>query len=205
MASMIPPIGTQGVYGLKAPFTTVPNTVYTCAAIRYFVDLENLGVNIYTAYYQPFGLETTQVDTDRRGTVAVITLVSDTAAPIYVPSSYVVSYPDLTHRDYHHVVLSASLGPLPDYIDLSFVQASMAALISDTIGLEPQVHISVAPLTDSVSPEQHEFLEVARQAAIVNRTTPRAQVLELQQTKTQLEQRLAIMELILRDHGLLPE
>lgn len=205
MASLIPPIGTRGLYELKAPWSTVPNTIYECAAIRYFVDLENLGVNILEAYYTPMGLEQANVDTDRRADVAVLTLVSDTSAPIYVPSSHVAAFPNLTQRNYKHLVLSASLGPIPDYIDLTFLQSEMASLVSDTIGLEPTVALSAAPLSESVSPTQHEILEAARQAAIDNRTTPRARVLDLQKTKSQLEQRLAIMEQILRDHGLLPD
>jgi hypothetical protein len=60
-------------------------------------------------------------------------------------------------------------------------------------------------MTDTVSPEQHEILETARAAAIENRTTSYAKVLELERTRSQLEQRLAIMEQILRDNELIPE
>lgn len=202
---MIPPLGTRGRYSLRAPWTTEPNTLYTCAAIRSFTDLETLGVNILESYYVPMGLEASDVQRDRRDAVAIITLISETTAPIYVPSSYIESYPDLSHRNYHHMVVSASLGPLPDYLDLTFVKGQIASAISETIGVEPEVHLGVAPMIGEVTPEQHEILENAREAAITNRTTDRARLLEAQQRIAQLEQHLSIYEGILRDKGLLPE
>lgn len=205
MPSIIPTLGMKGRYSLKEPWSAAPDTIYTCSAIRYFVDIENLGKDVYEQYYQPMDVEKSVFEDDRRNQVAIITLTSDTRAPIYVPSSYITAIPDLSHRNYHHVVLSASLGPLPDYIDLAFLQDQVSAVVSDTIGLEPDVHLSVAPMTDTVSPEQHEILETARAAAIENRTTSHAKVLELERTRSQLEQRLAIMEQILRDNELIPE
>lgn len=205
MSSTIPPIGTKGRYSLTNPWTTDPGTIYICSAIRYFVDIENLGIDVYENYYAPMDLDKSIFEEDRKNDVAIVTLTSETTAPIYVPSSYIAAYPDLSHRNYHHVVLSASLGPLPDYIDLTFLQNQVAIVVSDTIGLEPTVQLSVAPMTDTVTPEQHDLLEIAREAAIENRTTAHAKVLELSQTKSQLEQRLAIMEQILRDNNLIPE
>jgi len=204
MTSPIPPIGTRGVYALKAPWSTTPGVTYTCSAIRYFVDVENLGTDVYETYYAASGLDRTDYERDRKNQEAIVTLTSETTAPIYVPSSYIASFPDLSHRNYHHVVLSASLGPLPDYIDLTFVRDQVATVVSDVIGQEATVHLSVAPMQGTVSPEEHETLEAAREAAIENRTTDYARLLEAQQKITSLEQRLAIAETILKDNGLIP-
>lgn len=204
MASLIPPIGTRGRYSLIAPFVANGGVMYTCSAIRNFVDLDNLGVDIFNMYYFPNGLEQTICDRDRKNNEAIITLTSDTEAPIYVPSSYIASFPDLNVRNYQHVVLSASLGPLPDYIDLTFAKAAMASALSDILGVDPTVNVSVAASTGVVSPEDHEALEAARAAAINNRKTPYARVLEQDTEIQQLGQRLAILEQICKDHGLIP-
>lgn len=205
MSRMIPPLGTRGLYSLKAPWSTEPNVLYSCAAIRSFVDLDNLGTDIFETYYAPMGLGQDVYNRDRRNDEAIITLVSETTAPIYVPSSYIASYPDLTHRNYHHVVVSASLGMIPDYIDLTFLKDQIQAVISDVVGVASTVHVGVAPVTGVISPEQHEILEAARQAAITNRTTDYARNLLLQQKNQQLEQRLAVMEEILKSRGLIPQ
>jgi len=205
MASPIPPIGTRGVYSLNAPWTASPGVVYTCAAIRRFVDLANLGTDVYETYYAPSGLTQSDYDRDRQNDEAIVTLISETTAPIYVPSSYIASFPDQSYRNYHHVVLSASLGPLPDYIDLTFVRDQVATAVSEVVGQEATVQLSVAPMKGTVSPEQHEVNEAARQASITNRTTDYARRLELEQQVTQLNQRLAIAETLLKENGLIPE
>lgn len=200
----IPPIGTKGQYTLNAPWSTTPGVLYECAAIRSFVDLENFGTDVFAVYYDANGLTQADYETDRRNDEVIITLVSETVAPIYVPSSYIVSYPDLSHHVYSHVVLSASLGALPDKLDLTFMQSQMGDLISDTVGVVPEIHLSKAPSTGVISPSEHETLEAARIAAINNRTTPYSQVAALQQERTQLEARLAILEEIIRINNLIP-
>lgn len=205
MSRVIPPIGTRGVYSLTSPWTARGTITYTCAAIRDFNDIENTGNDVYETYYAPYDVERSVYEEDRRNNEVIVTLTSETEAPIYVPSSYIEAFPDLSYRNYHHVVLSASLGALPDYIDLGFVQDQVSAVISDTIGSSPEVHLSVAPLSGVVSPEQHEILETARLAAIENRTTDHARVLELQTQNGSLNQTLAVYESILRSNGLLPE
>lgn len=204
MRSPTPPIGTRGRYELRTPFVARPDRVYTCTAIRKFVDLETQGVNVYAQYYQPHGLTESDFSADRRNNEVILTLTSDTDAPIYVPSSYLLSYPDQSGRTYHHVVLSASMGPLPDYIDLTHVRTEVAKVISDVIGHVPEVHVGIAPLTEDVIPEDHEVLEAGRIAAISNRTTDYTRFLEAQQKVHRLESKLAALESILQDHGLIP-
>lgn len=204
MANNIPPIGTKGVYALSSPWSADAGVLYTCSAIRKFIDLENLGVDVYTTYYQTSGLDRSVYEQDRRDGVVLITLTSDRFSPIYVPSSYIASFPDLSYRNYQHIVLSASIGPLPDYMDLTFAKQAMATALSDIIGIEPTVFESVAPMDGVVSPDTHEALEVSRQSAINNRETDYAKVIDLQSQVVALSQRNAILEQILRDNGLLP-
>jgi hypothetical protein len=204
MRSPAPPIGTRGRYELKAPFQARPDRVYTCSAIRKFVDLENQGINIFLRYYDPLGLEDSDFAQDKRNGELLLTLTSETEAPIYVPTSYLLSFPNQSGRRYHHVVLSASMGPIPDYIDLTHVRVEMANVISDAIGHVPEVHVGVSPLTQDVTPEEHESLEAARVAAITNRTTDYTRFLAERQKVARLEAKLAALEEILRVNGLIP-
>lgn len=204
MALNVPPIGTRGLYSLKAPYSTVPNELYTCAAIRYFKDVEDQGVDVYKRYYLPNDIDINIYQKDLAAGVVIVTLMSDSQSPIYVPSSYIAAFPNLGTVNYHHVVISASLGPLPEYLDLTFLKDQVAGVISDVIGVTPEVFENVAAMTGSVKPEDHDALEVARQAQIVNRTTDYAKVIELQERNTTLEQKLTILEKIVIDAGLLP-
>jgi PKD repeat protein len=180
MALKTPPLNANGVYTLIAPWETVANTTYTCIAARSFQDLLQHGVDILNTYYTPMGLGQTQYQADLAAGANLITLVSPNQPTIYVPDTYIVGFPDLSNVAYQNVILSCQLGPLPDTLDLSFIQQEVAALVSDTIGVEPTVNVHVSPSTQVVTPAQAASLETARQAAITNRTTDRAEVLALQ-------------------------
>lgn len=203
MALNVPPIGTRGIYSLKAPFTTVPDTLYTCAAIRHFKDIQNQGTDVFKRYYEPYEIEQIRYQDDLATGVVLVSLVSDTENPIYVPSSYIAAFPNLNSVNYHHVVLSLSLGALPEYLDLTFLKDQIAGVASDTIGVSPTVYENIATTTNTVSPEEHDAITIAREAAIKNRITDYARVIELQQQKASLEQRLQILETILIENGLL--
>lgn len=204
MSLNVPPIGTRGLYSLKAPFTTVPNQLYECGAIRFFKDVENQGIDVFKKYYEPWDLSQSDYTRDRSAGVVMVTLISDSQAPIYVPSSYILAFPGLTSVRYHYVVLSASLGALPESLDLTFVKNQVAEAIAETVGVMPQVFENVAEATGVVTPEQHDALEAARQAAVTNRTTDRALYLEEKQKRITAETKLAALEQLLISKGWLP-
>lgn len=203
MALNVPPPGTRGLYSLKAPFKTVPNELYSCGAIRYFKDIQNQGVDVYAKYYQPLELTEADYARDLAAGVVIITLLSETQQPIYVPSSYVLSYPGLSSYNYQHVVLSVSLGALPDALDLTFLKTQIATAVSEVIGVTPTVYENVAPSTGVVTPEQHDAMEAARQAAITNRTTDYARYLIERDKRIALEAKVAALEKVIVDSGIL--
>ncbi|AEH03608.1 hypothetical protein AVT69_gp183 [Pseudomonas phage PhiPA3] len=203
---LVPPPNTKGLYTLYAPFDQqmVPNELYTCAAIRRFEDIENNGRNVFSVYYEPFGLTEQQCQSDRAAGHFIVTLLSTKYPPLYVPTSFIKSYPNLNSKQYNQVILTLSLGPLPDDVILDSAMDAAANAVSDFLGVTPEVHIGIMPLSDAVTPEQHETREANRLAAIANRTTDYARLAEEQAKNAQLSQRLAIAEKMLKDNGLLP-
>ncbi len=207
MTSVIPQIGLKGRWEVKAPFFVTPGTLYELGAIRSFVDLENNSINVFETFYGTAGLTKDITERDRRAGVMILSLLSDTQGPIYIPSSYVTAYPALDSKAYHHVVLSASLGALPVTLSLDFLVTQVAKVISDTIGVVPTINLGVVPLLSVVSPEDHETNEAKREAAIANRTTDYARLLEEQRKNALLSQRLTVAESSiknLKDQGLIP-
>jgi hypothetical protein len=207
MASVIPQIGIKGRWEVRAPFSVKPGLLYTLGAIRSFIDIENNGVNVFETYYGPIALTQAQYNDDRRQGIMLLTLLSDTDAPLYIPSSFVTAFPSLDSVAYHHLVLSASCGALPVTMSLDFLVTQVGKVISDTIGVTPTINIGVVPLLSVVTPDQHETNEARREAAISNRTTDYARLAEEQRKNTLLSQRLAVAESIikkLKDDGLIP-
>lgn len=203
MSKKTPPLNARGRYQLKAPWQASLDKVYRCIAIRSFDDIYELGVDVFLAYYEPFGIARSTYDQDRRLGANIITLATDDNELIYVPDTYIASYPDMSSINYSHVVLSCSLGPVADHVPLDFLLQSVSTVVSDTIGIEPTVNLHLAPHTDVISPEQHDVLEAARSAAIKNRKTDYAKVRELQIQNSSLIQRVKLLEQIIKDKGLL--
>lgn len=204
--NIIPPLGTKGRYNLHDPFGAAyqPTELYELKAERYFEDIENNGGNVYELYYKPYNIPESQVQTDRNNKVAILTLVTLKYPPLYVPSSFVKNYPDQNFRQYSQFVLTLSFGPLPNDVILEPAMAAVANAASDFIGATPEVFVGSMPLSDLITPEDHENREVTRQAAIANRTTDYAQVRELQAQVMTLTQQVALLQKICKDNGYVP-
>jgi hypothetical protein len=206
MARLTPPLNATGRFTVAAPFDTVifETVAYQAIALRRFTDIIELGEDIYEKYYAPRGLTEVQFKQDERANVVIVSLMNPSGEVWYVPDSYILSYPNQGDVKYQHVVLSVSLGPLPDYLPLDFAMSQIASVASDTIGVTAVAKLHVAPTVGTVTPEQHEILETARALRITNRKTDRAKAIEAVAQVTALQQRIAVLETIIVEAGLLP-
>jgi hypothetical protein len=180
MARNTPPLHAKGVYTLLTPWTSISDAIYECIAIRSVADFVERGENVYSRFYAPKGLTLTDYENDVAAGVHIVTLQSETSATVFVPDTYIDTFPDLTGVEYKRIIMSVELGPLPDVVDLTFLKASLAAVASDITGVESTVTEHVAPYAGVVSSDQHALNEATRLAAIANRTTDRATVLAQQ-------------------------
>ena len=198
-----PPIMARGRYQLRAPFEAPPTKIFICYAIRTFKDLYELGEDVYEKYYLPLGLSRTDFQADNDNSVAIITLISDDNQIIYVPDSYILSFPDMGEVKYHRVVLSVDFGVLPEYLDFDHTKEQVGNVASDVIGKMPTVEIHVAPSSGVITPDEHETLESSRLFNVQNQTTDRAKYLQQLRLNDDLIQRLQTLEQIVIDNGLL--
>lgn len=208
-----PPLLTKGRYTVSAPFTVSPTSIYTCVAIRSFADIYQLGFDVYETYYEPMGLVngtnmgtyTFDFNVERNKQPNIITLRSEDGTFLYIPDTYITSFPDMGDVLYNHIVLSVSLGALPDYLDLSSLKAGIQSLTAQHFGVASAVvseHRS--PSTNNPTRTQHETLEAARLGAITLLETDRAKALRLQNDVNLLNAKIAAMTAILDANGLLP-
>lgn len=206
MARLTPPIGATGKYTLKTPFVTIPLGNYSCKAIRTFDDIFKLNVDVFEQYYVPMGISAEDYELDRVAGACIITLISNNIGVeletdpayqdsiIYVPDTYILKFPDGNAVPYSHIVLSLSLGALPDYLELTDVMADIADLASQKVGVVPAVKIHKALSTDIVSQEDSDIAEAGRQGAITNRETLFTNNIKLQNMYNELQERYDALE-----------
>ena len=203
---LTPPYGARGIYTLGGPWATQapPQVVYTCIAIRSFEDIYNENLDVFGTYYQPMGLTQTAFTADTAANANIITLQADSKDPtqlfggsstIYVPDTYITSYPNQAVYTYQRIVLSADLGSLPDTLDCTELSNQVSTLCSNLIGVNAAVLINKAPTTNSVTATENAALEAARLGAITLNTSEHARLISAQNQIALLTAKLtAIMQ-----------
>jgi len=166
-----PPHLAVGTYELQTPFTVVAGATYICESIEGFEALNAEGVDIYAVYYAPHGLSTSDYLRDLRNNENIITLLSNTEAPIRVPSSYILSFPTTKSVPYSRTFVTFDLGALPNDMDLSDTVTAIKELLDANIGINSTGKVMTGLIADSVSFSRHADLEVARQANVNYRDT----------------------------------
>lgn len=198
-----PPLLARGIYQLKEPWNAPGSKVYICYAIRSFKDLYELGSDVYTEFYEPKGLSRSVFEEDRDQQAAIITLIADDNSIIYVPDTYILSFPDMGEVVYQRVVVSVDFGILPDYLSFEHMLEELANTGSQVIGKLPETSLHVAKSSGAVTPDEHQTLESSRLANIEAQDTDRAKYLQQLRLNEDLIQRIRSLEQIVIDNGLL--
>lgn len=208
-----PQMYSRGRFTLKAPWTTVPNMLYTCEAFRSFETVYKEGNDVYKTYYEPMGVlegSTNYTSTpfsmeqERLAKVTIVSLRGDDGSVIRVPDSFIAAQPIVSDVKYSLMVLAVSLGAVPDDRDLSELKTSITNLVGNKMGVNPTIYEARAPATNNPTPAQHAVLEVARQGAITLQETDKAKAIRLEQEKVLLQNQIDKLTTILRNNGWLP-
>ena len=204
---MTPPLNTTGRYITKSPWELPATLIYECIAIRSFDDIYKLGIDVYDTYYVPMGLINSPTFTfseEKAAKANIITLRGSDGSIIYIPDTYILSFPNAGTVKYHHVILSVSVGALPEYLDLSSLHREIENLASGKIGTTVSVKEMVAPTTDQPTTENHEILEAARVGSITSYENDYTRVKKEEAKSALLQSKIDAMTAILKANGLMP-
>lgn len=157
-----PNINTQGIFEVEAPYRINPKRVYEVLAIREFPDLWADNIDVYEAYYEPVGLDERTYDRDKKLGAAIITLSSEDGV-IYIPDTFIISYPDLGLANYAHTVISLSLGPILKTTNLNGLIKELEGMCSRFLGVNAKGKRHVAPVRDAITADEAKQLEKVRQ------------------------------------------
>lgn len=186
MQTRTPPLYATGQWRLKAPYQVENGAVYTCKAINTMDALEMRGVDTYKEFYEPLGIDFDVYWEDVRRLASIVTLMSDTHPTVYVPDTYIRSYPDVTTVPYRHMVLSVSLGAVPDTLALDDLKHRIKEYALASLGLDVQIKEHQAGhIAQGVDQQAHQVYENNRRAKLEANTTDYA---TLKKNELELEQ-----------------
>ena len=198
-----PSLNVTGIFKVRSPFTIDVNELYKVIAVRKFEDLLEVNIDIFHEFYEPLGLTEENYKADLAEGASLISLMNEFSGTVYVPDTYILEYPSQDSVNYAHVVLTVTLGAVPESLPFDFLKEQISGTVSDTIGLTPDVKFVRVPTTGAITQAQHGVLEANRLALVKNRTTDRAKLLELQAKYQVLQENYAVLEQLVIDNGLL--
>lgn len=208
----LPAMNAKGRFELKEPFSCKPDVIYEVTAIREFSDLYYQGVDVYREYYVPAGLLN---GVEYKGTTfnfneeviqfpSIVTLEGTDRTIIYVPSTYIVSFPEVSEAEtYSRLIMSVDLGALPDNLDLSGVIKEVNDMVSKRVGINAQAVLSRAYTPTQPTWEQHVVLENTRLGNIKAIDNTYAQKEKYKEENIKLQQQIKTLVAILRENGML--
>lgn len=205
--NIIPAIWAAGKFEANPPFNQVVNAdrYYTVEATRTVSEMQALKVDLFTLIFQPVGIaqEAYQdlVDTAKSANAVIITLTSKDAAPVYVLSTYLKSFPLVDGVIYERVCIIADLGACPPTLKDRVNSAidHFKNYIKDSIGIsDARVTIGTVPLRSYVSKEQALAWEGTRAAAITNEPSDALQLEKANKTIAALQTYIGELEGILK-------
>lgn len=204
MAARTPPLFATGKWVVEQPYTVEQDTIYICKAVRSLDDIEAQGGDPFVRYYEPLGITREDYDRDVLSMANIVTLMSSTAPTLYIPDTYIISFPDTTSMPYSHVVLSVSLGAVPDTLSMDDTQQKIADLVLNTLGIETVVNVHLSGvLSEGMDYVTHNSLENQRLTRIANNLSSYAQLNEKDTTIDALRDKVRALEQIIIDKGLL--
>lgn len=193
-----PPINALGQYVVRPPFNIPAGAIYKCEAINGFEALDKDGVNVFSKFYTPFGISQDIFNTDRINGIDIVTLISSTHPTVILPSSFIVSFPNITAIPYNNVFLVMDLGILPDKTELRAGIDYCKEVIEDFHGVTPTVQVVAHPIAGLIDSSQHEALVNARIAKMKERDTVYKQFQDAQVKIAAQQQRINLLEAELR-------
>lgn len=164
----LPSIGAVGCISLLSPFDTLvnPNRQYKVISVRLIQDMVLVGERPLEEIYQPVGLGETEYRQDLDAGKSIVTFAGDGEELLYIPESYISSYPVSNGIYYQSKGLVFDLGPLPETYDLAPVLNMIKQEIKNLVGVNSEGRIVNTSAKTKISYTDHDTITSMRNANI---------------------------------------
>lgn len=180
MAKLTPSIDATGKFKVKLPWRINENSILTCIAVRSFDDIYKKNEDVYDVYYETAGCTNGTIidgrpfdfEKERLALPNIVTLVDAAGGVFYIPDTFILQMPMVSDVPYSERIISISLGPMPDALDISNVTTEVGELVKKKTGMTNVTvrEHSLAILTNPTYAE-HLAMERVRKASLANATS----------------------------------
>ncbi|QXO09654.1 hypothetical protein pEaSNUABM11_00230 [Erwinia phage pEa_SNUABM_11] len=184
---LTPPINTEGVFKINNPFVLSQDVMFRVDAISNFTDLQRRNIDPYATYYQPAGVSNSDYLDDANAGASIITFKSNDGQVVYIPDTYIETYPGAAGVSYVRNVLVWDCGPVPDYVDIAALNADAQAVLEKGLGVTINGQVTTLAYEGVISDEDHVRMEAERKAKIRETTPLSEQVADLTARNTELQ------------------
>lgn len=197
MPQLTPPIYATGRFVVVEPFALVENVDYSCQAIRTFLDCQERGIDVFKDVYGKHGIGTEKFLEDKAAGINIISLQSEGRDTVYIPDSYIASYPNMGEAIPQRLIISVDLGIISSHWDATYLISKIQNLASDVVGEEPDVALHSIPVHGRAAANDVPSLDAVRAIDVSNRSSDHARNLELEKTNSLLRERVLALESML--------
>jgi hypothetical protein len=196
MIYFIPPIGIKGFYQLSQPMDVLigNNELFTCKALRNISDYLNNQEDPKTNIYDKYNIPSSVYEEDIKSDAIIASLQNDVGHWVNVPVRYFVKYPDLSGVAYKAYAIGISLPSFPVTKDFNPLMTSIINLVTDTLGVTPEVRLIETSREVLVPDDLHTVTENTRRQITTNQGTDRAKYLSLLNQYQDLQTKLRALE-----------
>lgn len=198
-----PPVNATGIFIVSQPYTLREKTTYRCHAIRTIDELAKKNIDVYGQYYKPVGISTSIYEEDTDKGASIVTLISSDNKYVYIPNTYIESYPGMSGIRYERKLVLVDMGPLPNTMDIEYIVDDVASMVKKAAGVGDEmvnVELATVPMDGTLTHEEHVELEASRRAAINNHTPLAEQVTLLEKENAQLREDYELLLSVFEDN-----
>lgn len=189
--NVIPSLYAAGQFTAISPFTAVVNesVFYTVEDVCTVAQFRSRSIDVWGLMFNPVGIDEDSYEAllnvveDNDG--AIITLTSKNNKPVYIPSTYISSFPLIDGVIYERFVVYTDLGACPpDLVNkINVLVEHFQDYAKSNFGIaNAKSYVGSIPTRAYVSKEDAETFEATRLNAIANSTTDQVKIVKQQTT-----------------------
>jgi len=169
---LIPPINSEGLFRLQVPLDTlIRNDIrYKVSAIRNISEILEEDIDVKTIIYLDQGLTEEDYNEDLVNKNPIVILVNPSNEYFNIPSSKILSIPDVTGIVFKDKVIVINLGQIYDTLSLDYILDDLKDIVIDNVGITPTIEIMDVSQQIIYTEDELKEFEQKRAGTIANNT-----------------------------------